>query len=192
MKVLTKKRRLGHFAIGAILFLSVFTAGAVTPLSDEESTMLLEAMAAEIGPLLENMDPMFIAVHNTSIALAMFIPGAGFIWGSFAGFQTGLIVNAMASTVEGFEGWMGLALFVTPVGILELSAYALAMSRSWLFARVLLKKAYRTRENIKGMIRPIVIESAIVVALLVIGGFVEAWMITEFGSDSLTILEGFQ
>jgi uncharacterized membrane protein SpoIIM required for sporulation len=154
--------------------------------------MLLEAMAAEIGPLLENMDPMFIAVHNISIALAMFIPGFGFIWGSFAGYQTGLLISAMASQMEGFEGWMGLALFITPVGILELSAYALAMSRSWLFARVLLKKAYRTKENIKGMIKPILIESAIVVTLLVIGGFVETWMIAEFGSDSLTILEGFQ
>jgi uncharacterized membrane protein SpoIIM required for sporulation len=192
MKVLTKKRRLGHFAIGAILFLGIFTVGTLTPLNDEESKMLLEAMAAEIGPLLENMDPMFIAVHNISIALAMFIPGFGFIWGSFAGYQTGLLISAMASQMEGFEGWMGLALFITPVGILELSAYALAMSRSWLFARVLLKKAYRTKENIKGMIKPILIESAIVVTLLVIGGFVETWMIAEFGSDSLTILEGFQ
>jgi uncharacterized membrane protein SpoIIM required for sporulation len=85
-----------------------------------------------------------------------------------------------------------LSLFITPVGILELAAYALAISRSWLWGRILLKKKYRTRENLKAMIRPTIIEAIIVVALLFVGGYVEMWMINEFGSESLTLLDKYR
>jgi uncharacterized membrane protein SpoIIM required for sporulation len=192
LKTLTKKKRLGHFGLGCAMFLGLFFAGTMTPLSAEESTMLLTAMAKETDALAENIDPIFIAVHNTSIALPMFIPVFGVAWGDFAGYQTGLLISAMANEIEGFEGWMGLSLFITPVGILELAAYALAISRSWLWGRILLKKKYRTRENLKAMIRPTIIEAIIVVALLFVGGYVEMWMINEFGSESLTLLDKYR
>ena len=191
LKTLTKKKRLAHFGIGCAMFLGLFLAGTLTPLTAEDATMLLTEMAKATEALSEEMDPIFIAVHNTSIALPMFIPGIGVLWGDLAGYQTGLIVGAMATDIDGFEGWMGIALFITPVGILELAAYALAMSRSWLWARILLKKAYRTRENLKAMIKPTIIEIIIVSSLLLIGGYVEAWMITEFGSESLTLLDKY-
>lgn len=192
MNSITKKKRLGHFGIGCVMFLVVFLAGTLTPLTPEESTMLLTEMAKQTHALAEEVDPIFIAIHNISIATPMFIPGFGTLWGDFAGYQTGLIIAAMANEIDGFEGWMGLSLFVTPVGILELAAYALAMSRSWLWARILLKKAYRTRENLKAMIKPTIIEIIIMASLLIIGGFVEAWMITEFGSESLTLLDKYR
>jgi len=116
LKTLTKKRRLGHFGIACAMFLGLFLAGTLTPLTAEESTMLLTEMAKATEALAEEIDPIFIAVHNTSIALPMFIPGFGVIWGDIAGYQTGLIVAAMASEIDGFEGWMGLSLFITPVG----------------------------------------------------------------------------
>lgn len=192
LKTLTKKKRLGHFGIGCAMFLAVFFAGIMTPLSSEESTMLLTAMAKETEALDDDLDSIFIAVHNTSIALPMFIPAFGVIWGDFAGYQTGLMISAMANEIDGFEGWMGLSLFIAPVGILELAAYALAMSRSWLWGRILLKKAYRTKANMKAMLRPTIIEIAIVVALLSVGGFVEVWMIEEFGSESLALLDKYR
>ncbi len=192
MHSLTTKKRIGHFGIGCAMFLAVFFAGSVTPLTMEESTLLLTAMAEQTKELAENIDPLFIAVHNITIALPMFIPAFGVVWGDFAGYQTGLLISAMANEIDGFEGWMGLSLFITPVGILELTAYALAMSRSWLFGRILILKKYRTKENIKAMIKPIIIESGIVIALLIIGGYVEAWMITEFGSESLSLLDKYR
>jgi len=42
------------------------------------------------------------------------------------------------------------------------------------------------------MIKPTIIEVAIMSALLLIGGYVEAWMITEFGSDSLAVLDKYR
>jgi len=192
LKTLTKKKRLAHFGIGCAMFLGLFLAGTLTPLTAEEATMLLTEMAKATEALAEEIDPIFIAVHNISIAMPMFIPGFGTLWGDFAGYQTGLLISAMANEIDGFEAWMGLSLFITPVGILELAAYALAMSRSWLWARILLKKAYRTRENLKAMIRPTIIEIIIMVSLLVIGGYVEMWMINEFGSESLTLLDKYR
>ena len=192
LKTLTKKKRLVHFGIAVAMFLGLFLAGTLTPITAEESKLLLTAMAKATEALAEEIDPIFIAVHNTSIALPMFVPGFGALWGNFAAYQTGLIIGAMANEIDGFEGWMGLSLFITPVGILELTAYALAMSRSWLWARIILKKAYRTKENLKAMIRPTIIEIIIMSSLLLIGGYVEAWMITEFGSDALTLLDKYR
>lgn len=192
MKQLSTKKRLGHLGIGCAMFFLLFVAGSFTPLSTVEADMLLSAMAVQTATLMDEIDPMFIAIHNITIALPMMIPGFGFIWGDFAGFQTGLLISAMATTVEEFDAWMGMLLFVTPVGILELAAYGLGMSRSWLIGRVLFMKKYRTKENLKAMVKPVIIESIIIVGLLVIGGYVEAWMITEFGSDTLALLEKYQ
>ena len=63
---------------------------------------------------------------------------------------------------------------MTPFGLMELAAYSIGMSRSALLAKNLLQKKWFLIKSQKFII---LIEIGIVVALLLIGGIVEMWMI---------------
>jgi len=75
-------------------------------------------------------------------------------------------------------------LYLSPFGIMELSAYALGMSRSFLLIHKIIKKV-----SIKGDAKVVGIEIGIVLGLLLAGGFLEAYMIEttevdfEFGQN---------
>jgi len=63
-------------------------------------------------------------------------------------------------------------LYYSPYGLIELSAYSIAMSRSFHVVYSLTKKI-----NPKSLIKPSLIELGIVVGLLVFAGFLEEYMI---------------
>jgi len=188
-KGMTLKRRFGHIGIWATVFLVVFLIGSYTSLSDEESKELLTALAQATANIGDG-DPIFIAKHNISVSIFQFIPGFGFVLGAMSALMTGTVISAISMEINIIQPWMGILLFLTPVGILELSAYALAMSRSWLWTVMLIK--HRTKANIKSMIKPTIIEICILLTLLVIGGYVESWMIAEYGSVSLDLLDKYR
>lgn len=156
------------FAFMAI-FLVVTQLASYIPVDPNEAEELLEYFMSQ----LPDVEPIDIALHNLTIATIMFIPGAGAVIGIIVGAQTGFafgVANAV-STLE-FDIPPALVLAVTPFGIMEWVAYSLAMSRSYMLIRKIKK-----RKELKAMFKPTIIEYCIVAALLVAGGFTEAWII---------------
>ena len=69
---------------------------------------------------------------------------------------------------------------MTPFGLMELAAYSIAMSRSYILIHKIIKKM-----PIRPDIRVICLEVAILVALLLAGGLLEYFMIESMsGFDS--------
>ncbi len=155
------------------IFLGIFTAayqiGSMSSVNEEEA----DAFLAEFEELILDIDGFGIFVHNTTIALPMFIPGFGVAWGVFSAWSTGYAFAAIATVVPAIAEIPALAiLFLSPFGVMELVAYTLGISRSYILIRAVSKKT-----NLIPFIKPTIIEIGIVVALLLVGGFLESYMI---------------
>ena len=151
-----------------------FSIGAQIKISDEDSKAFLK----EFQTAVEGIDAIGIFLHNSSIALPMFIPGFGVAWGLFAAASTGLAFSALASTTPILANIPPITILIaSPFGVMELAAYSIGMSRSFILVWVIIKK-----NPVKQEIRPTIIEIGIVIALLLAGGFIEYIMIQQFGS----------
>lgn len=172
---MTRKKRLLIFLVFVGIFLVAYSIGAETPVSDEEAMAFLE----EFNKAIEGIDAIGIFLHNTTIALPMFVPGFGVAWGAYAAWSTGVAFNALVKTTPMLSGIPPLSLLlVSPFGLMELVAYSIGMSRSFLLIQTIIKK-----NPIKQDIRPTAIEIGIAVALLIGGGLIEYTMIQQFGSE---------
>lgn len=182
MQEMTKKRRVGHMLIGMILFAGAFGIVAELPVDEEFAEMLITAFTEQI----QGIDAIGITLHNLAIALVMFIPGAGVLIGIFIGAETGMAMSALKTIIPELKDFPSLALLVvTPFGIMELTAYGMAMSRSYLIVK------NRTKAKLKLMIRPIIIEIIIVVGLLLIAGQIEQVLIDMAISGDFDMMEMF-
>ncbi|NIP61400.1 MAG: stage II sporulation protein M [Nitrosopumilaceae archaeon] len=151
------------------VFSLVFQVGSMSEPTDEEAKEFLK----EFETLVEDIDSIGIFLHNTSLALPMFIPGFGVAWGLFSGWSTGFAFSAIVSQTPELAAIPPLAiLYLSPFGIMELTAYSLAISRSFILVVLIIKK-----HNLSPAIRPTLIEVGIVVGLLLAGGFLEFYMI---------------
>ncbi len=169
------KKRVLIFLIFVGIFLVSYSIGAETPVSDEEAMAFLE----EFNKAIEGIDAIGIFVHNTTIALPMFVPGFGAAWGTYAAWTTGVAFNALVKTTPMLSEIPPLSLLlVSPFGLMELVAYSIGMSRSFLLIQTIIKK-----NPIKQEIRPTAIEIGIAIALLIAGGLIEFAMIQQFDSD---------
>ncbi len=162
-----------------VIFIGIFSLsyliGTQSKLSDEESQTFLK----EFQKVVEGIDAIGIFEHNASVALPMFIPGAGLAWGSFAAWSTGVAFEALVTTTPTLAKVPPLALlYLSPFGIMELVAYSIGMSRSLLLILVIVRK-----KSLKNELRQTAIEIGIVLALLLAGGFIEYYMIQQFGSS---------
>ena len=169
------KKRVLIFLIFVGIFLVAYSIGAETPVSDEEAMAFLE----EFNKAIEGIDAIGIFFHNTTIALPMFVPGFGAAWGAFAAWTTGVAFNTLVKTTPMLSEIPPLSLLlISPFGLMELVAYSIGMSRSFLLIQTIIKK-----NPIKQEIRPTAIEIGIAIALLIAGGLLEFEMIQQFGSD---------
>ncbi len=172
------KIRIIIFFIFLGIFAGAFQIGSMSSVSEEEA----DAFMAEFEELILDIDGFGIFIHNTTIALPMFIPGFGVAWGVFSAWSTGYAFAAIATVVPAIAEIPALAiLFLSPFGVMELVAYTLGISRSFILIRAVSKKT-----NLIPFIKPTIIEIGIVVALLLVGGFLEFYMI------ELTLEEGFE
>lgn len=175
------KKRIILFFVFLGVFSAAFSLGAEMQVPEEEAKIFLE----EFNKLLESLKGenfgFEIFLHNTQIALAMFIPGFGIGWGVFSAVSTGFAFAALTTTTPLLGNIPPLALiFATPFGLMELAAYSLAMSRSFLLIMALFKKS-----SLKEQWKPLVIEIGIVIGLLLLGGIIEAYMIENFEGEDL-------
>ena len=168
--MLTINRIIIFFVFTAI-FAGVYGTSAVTSEPTEEEIQEIMDFFDEI---VDTIDGIGIFVHNTTIALPMFIPGFGVLWGLFSAYSTGFAYSAIAAANADVAQLNPLAVLLTPFGLMEMSAYSIAMSRSTLLAKNIIQKNWELIKHEKLILS---IEISIVVALLLIGGIVEMWMI---------------
>jgi len=156
------------------IFVGIFTAtyyiGSLTEISQEDA----EAFDEEFSKLIEDIDGPGIFLHNSMIALAMFVPGVGVVWGLFSAFSTGQAFAALAliypETIASIHPLT--LLYLSPFGLMELVAYSIGISRSYLLIYKMIKKI-----SIKPDYKITAIEVGIVLGLLLAGGFLEAYLI---------------
>lgn len=173
-----KKRRTIIFLIFIGIFSAAYSIGTESKISVDESKEFLK----EFQQAVEGINAMGIFAHNTSVALPMFIPGFGVAWGAFAAWSTGVAFHALVSTTPMLAQLPPLAiLYLSPFGVMELVAYSIGMSRSFLLINSIIKK-----HPLRNELRQTAIEIGIVVALLLAAGFIEYFMIQQFGSTITT------
>ena len=162
------------------IFLGIFSAsfaiGAEVQVSEEESKIILEQLESLIGEI----DAIGIFSHNTTLALPMFIPGFGIAWGAFAAFSTGMAFSVIKDASPMLANVPSLTiLFMSPFGLMEVAAYSIAMSRSYMIVHKMIK-----RMPVRPDFRIIGIEIAILIGLLLAGGFVEYYFIESIITDT--------
>ena len=176
------KIRIITFFIFLIIFASAYQIGSISTVTDEEAKMFM----SEFEELVMDIDAFGIFIHNTTIALPMFIPGFGVAWGIFSAWSTGFAFAAIATTTPLLAGVPPLAvLFLSPFGLMELIAYSIGISRSFILIRAISKKV-----NLTQFIKPTITEVGIVIALLLAGGYLEFYMLELIQQEGLE-LPGF-
>ena len=161
------------------VFLGIFSAsfaiGAEVQVSEEDSAIVLE----EFESLIAEIDAVGIFVHNISRALPMFIQGFDIAWGAFAAFSTGMAFSVLQDANPMLANIPSLTiLFMSPFGLMEIAAYSIAMSRSYMIVHKMIK-----RMPIRPDLRVIGLEVAILVGLLLAGGFLEYYFIENLPTD---------
>ncbi|MCV0410708.1 stage II sporulation protein M [Nitrosopumilus sp.] len=173
-----KKIRTVTFFIFLAIFASAYQLGSMTSVSDEDAKNFM----LEFEELVLDIDAFGIFVHNTTIALPMFIPGFGVAWGIFSAWSTGFAFAAIVTTAPILADVPPLAiLFLSPFGLMELTAYSIGISRSFILIKAITKKV-----NLTQFIKPTLFEVGIVIALLLAGGYLEFYML------ELAQQEGFE
>ena len=171
------KNRIILFFIFLAVFTIIFQLGSMSTVSQEEADLFM----VEFEKLVLDIDAFGIFVHNTTIALPMFIPGFGIFWGLFSSWSTGYAFAAIATSIPEVANISPLTiLFLSPFGLMEISAYSLGISRSFI-----LIKAIITNTHLLQFIKPTIIEIGIVIALLLAGGYVEFYMIELVENENL-------
>ena len=169
------KRRVFLFLIFIAIFSIAYSIGSESKLSPDDSKSFVKQFQSAV----EGIDALGIFAHNASVALPMFVPGFGIAWGSFAAYSTGVAFSALVATSPILNKLPPLALiYLSPFGIMEIAAYSIGMSRSFLLINALVRK-----KTLRLELRNTVIEIGIVFALLLTAGFIEYSMIQEFGSN---------
>ncbi|HSB50372.1 MAG TPA: stage II sporulation protein M [Nitrosopumilaceae archaeon] len=169
------KKRIIIFFIFMGLFTTTFQIGSMMEPTEEEARAFLE----EFEELIDDIDAFGIFSHNTLLSLPMFIPGFGIAWGFFSAWSTGFAFAALVSLTPALSEIPALALlYLSPFGIMELVAYSIATSRSYILIWMIIKKI-----NLRTAMRGTSIEIGILVGLLLVGGILENHMIELAGES---------
>lgn len=163
------KKRIILFFIFVGLFSLTFQLGTFFEVSEEEAQIFMD----EFEELIKNIDAIGIFVHNTALALPMFIPGFGIGFGFFSSWSTGYAFSAITTLNPELSEVPPLTiLYLSPFGLMELTAYAIGMSRSFILIQKVVKKI-----PLKLDTKVTLIEIGIVVGLLLVAGIIEDYMI---------------
>ena len=174
--VLKMLNRIVLFFVFLGIFSVSFAVGAEVQVSEEESEIVLE----QFEILIAEIDAVGIFVHNTLLALPMFIPGFGIAWGAFAAFSTGMAFSVLQGANPMLENIPSLTvIFMSPFGLMEVAAYSIAMSRSYMIVHKMIKKL-----PIRPDFRIIGLEVVILVGLLLAAGFIEYYFLENLPTDT--------
>ena len=165
---MSKKKRALTFGVFLGVFLAAFSIGTVYKMSDEEANKFLNDFQNQT----QGIDAKGIFFHNAPVALGMFVPAAGVGFGAYSAWSTGAAFSALENIHPELSQIIPISiLFNSPYGVMELVAYSIGMSRSFIVIWRIIKK-----NPIKKEIRPSLIEIGISIGILVIAAFVESAM----------------
>ncbi len=151
------------------IFSLSFQIGATSEVNPQEANEFVQDFLSAT----QDIDGLGIFLNNISASLPMFVPGIGVALGIYSGWSTGFGFAAIATMAPGLAEIEPLAiLYYSPYGAMELVAYSIAMSRSFLVVFSLVKKV-----NPKSLIKPSLIEIGIVVGILLVAGYLEEYLI---------------
>ena len=163
------KTRIIIFFIFLGIFAATFQIGSMSFVSEEDALIFM----AEFEKLVSDIDAFGIFAHNTTIALPMFIPGLGIAWGLFSAWSTGFAFASIIVAAPELSSIPPLTILLfSPFGLMELAAYSLGISRSFILIRAIIKKT-----DLVPLIKPTFIEIGIVMGLLLVGGYLEFYML---------------
>jgi hypothetical protein len=181
-----RKRIYSVIAIFLVAFI-VTLIGSYIPLSSQDATTLSKQVNATLNEhKASNTLTEYIFLNNFSICLLMFLPLAGAAVGMFILFDTGVALNAIATT-QGYPVWLGLAsLIVTPVFWLEFASYSIAMAESiWLIRRLIQAGNSKVPQGGRSILwrelKWTLICIGTCAGLLAVGAVVEVWLINLAG-----------
>ena len=151
------KTRTMLFFVFLGIFAGTYQIGSMSTVSEDEAAMFM----SEFEELVMDIDAFGIFLHNTTIALPMFIPGFGVAWGLFSAWSTGYAFASIITTAPQIAHIHPLSiLFLSPFGLMEITAYSLGISRSFLLIATVTK-----RIPIGPMLKPTLLEIAIMISL---------------------------
>jgi len=151
----------------------VTSIGTLVPISMEDATNIENEVSQTVTSLeqIGGLVP-YVFGNNLMIALIMFVPILGPIFGGYVLFNTGTIVAARAIALGYPPTLTFLSLFLTPVAWLEFIAYSTAIASSiWLSVRIFQRNGKHEIVHTAEFI-------ATVAVLLLVGALVEAALIT--------------
>ncbi len=164
--------RLWAFLAATGAFLGMYLVGSLVEPAEAEAERFME----EFESLVDGIDALGIFVHNSMLAAPMFLPGLGPAVGLYSAWSTGYAFAAISASVPAVQGIPAIAILLTPVGLMELAAYSLGMSRGALFGLALLRS-----RPARPHLRMVAIEGAVAAALLAVAAVVEHAAITATG-----------
>lgn len=167
----TRIKRILTIAVFFFLSIMITVAGLLTPLSYEEASDIAE----ELEKMQENINVQLVFGNNFMICLAMFVPIAGPIFGSYVLYSTGVVIAA-GSLTEGLPSLIVfLFLFAFPFTWLEFLSYSTAFAQSvWLTWRIVQHRGKRELVNTCILI-------SICAVMLLVAAIIEMAMISYFG-----------
>ena len=131
------KIRIITFFVFVGLFTAAFQLGSMSTVNEEEANAFMK----EFEALVLDIDAFGIFTHNLTLALPMFIPGFGVAWGLFSAWSTGFAFASIALLAPQIAEIHPLTiLFFSPFGLMELAAYSLGLSRSFILIKAIAKK----------------------------------------------------
>ena len=157
------------FFAAMVAFLGFFAFTAALEVETENADKLVE----EFSQMVMDLDGDGIFAHNAFLALLMFIPGFGVVWGITSASVTGYAFASLLHLNPDLP-FTSLGIFFTTFGMLELIAYSIAISRSALLVKTLVKKS-----NLKRDVVYTVVEVCIMITILYAAGHIEYGIIEE-------------
>ena len=159
-----------------LVFLAVFVAeiaiylfGMFVPMDLATRQSLYNQTNSAFG-FLRTAGPLQIAayifVHNLQIAILEMVPLIGVYYFLLSIFSTGLATQAIVAS-GGYPAWFGLILFAFPYSIVELSAYAIAVTSGLMLILAWWKKGLR------GELPVFLVEAGLVAGVLLLAATME-------------------
>ncbi|MEM2970833.1 MAG: stage II sporulation protein M [Candidatus Bathyarchaeia archaeon] len=156
-----------------VFAVAMTTAGTLTPVEKQEAEELNKELEETITFLKEHDSLLqFIFGNNFMLALIMFTPFIGPVFGGYVLYNTGYVIAANAA-IEGYNPTLGflLLLILMPFAWLEFAAYSAAMAESlWLTYRIFQGKGKRELVNVAKFI-------AVCAVILLVAAIIETALI---------------
>jgi len=164
------------FIFSLSLFLVAFFAGSQVQLSRDEALAMVKEFEDAIGP-----DPTAetIILHNMVLCLQFFIPVLGVASLGVVGFSSGNVLAAIALSSPSFISATDLFAYTlaTPVAWIEFAAYSLASSEGIMIIISVFSRLLRREAKV------FLLTLIVSISLLVLGGFVEVFLIGAMQSQ---------